>query len=63
MHIISHGGLYIVVSDNLFQGIGVHTRFSGSCNEGVSEDVAREAFTLAAAKLPFPTRFVSRQVI
>jgi large subunit ribosomal protein L16 len=31
--------------------------------EGVSEDVAREAFTLAASKLPFATRFVSRQVI
>ena len=31
--------------------------------EGVSEDVAREAFTLAAAKLPFATRFVTRQVI
>ena len=31
--------------------------------EGVSEEVAREAFTLAAAKLPFATRFVSRQVI
>ena len=31
--------------------------------EGVSEDVAREAFRLAAAKLPFPTTFVSRQVM
>ena len=31
--------------------------------EGVPEEVAREAFTLAAAKLPFATRFVSRQVI
>ncbi len=31
--------------------------------EGVSEDVAREAFRLAAAKLPFPTQFVSRQVM
>ena len=31
--------------------------------EGVSEEVAREAFTLAAAKLPFATRFVSRQVM
>ena len=30
--------------------------------EGVSEDVAREAFRLAAAKLPFPTTFVSRTV-
>jgi large subunit ribosomal protein L16 len=28
--------------------------------EGVSEDVAREAFTLAAAKLPIQTVFVSR---
>ena len=28
--------------------------------EGVSEDVAREAFTLAAAKLPIQTAFVSR---
>ena len=31
--------------------------------EGVSEDVAREAFRLAAAKLPFPTAFVSRTVM
>jgi large subunit ribosomal protein L16 len=31
--------------------------------EGVSEDIAREAFTLAAAKLPVATRFVSRQVL
>jgi large subunit ribosomal protein L16 len=31
--------------------------------EGVSEDVAREAFTLAAAKLPFATQFVTRQVL
>ena len=31
--------------------------------EGVSEDVAREAFRLAAAKLPFPTTFVERQVM
>ena len=31
--------------------------------EGVSEEVAREAFQLAAAKLPFPTTFVSRQVM
>ena len=31
--------------------------------EGVSEDVAREAFRLAAAKLPFATKFVSRQVM
>jgi large subunit ribosomal protein L16 len=29
--------------------------------EGVSEEIAREAFTLAAAKLPIQTRFVSRQ--
>jgi large subunit ribosomal protein L16 len=31
--------------------------------EGVTEDVAREAFRLAAAKLPFPTEFVTRQVM
>ncbi len=31
--------------------------------EGVSEVVAREAFHLAAAKLPFSTAFVTRQVI
>jgi large subunit ribosomal protein L16 len=31
--------------------------------EGVSEDVAREAFRLAAAKLPFSTTFVTRQVM
>jgi large subunit ribosomal protein L16 len=31
--------------------------------EGVSEDIARTAFTLAAAKLPIATRFVSRQVL
>ena len=31
--------------------------------EGVSEDLAREAFTLAAAKLPFPTTFVKRTVM
>ncbi len=32
--------------------------------EGVTEEVAREAFTLAAAKLPIATKFVSRaQVI
>ena len=31
--------------------------------EGVSEDVAREAFKLAAAKLPFRTAFVSRTVM
>ena len=31
--------------------------------EGVSEEMAREAFRLAAAKLPFNTKFVSRQVM
>jgi large subunit ribosomal protein L16 len=31
--------------------------------EGVSEEVAREAFRLAAAKLPMKTTFVSRQVM
>jgi len=31
--------------------------------EGVSEDVAREAFKLASAKLPFKTAFVSRTVM
>lgn len=31
--------------------------------EGVSENVAREAFRLAAAKLPVKTAFVSRQVV
>jgi len=31
--------------------------------EGVAEEVAREAFRLAAAKLPVSTAFVSRQVI
>jgi large subunit ribosomal protein L16 len=31
--------------------------------EGVTEEVAREAFRLAAAKLPFKTEFVSRQVM
>jgi large subunit ribosomal protein L16 len=31
--------------------------------EGVSEDIAREAFRLAASKLPFGTVFVSRQVM
>lgn len=31
--------------------------------EGVNEDVAREAFRLAAAKLPFPTTFVKRTVM
>ena len=31
--------------------------------EGVDEGVAREAFRLAAAKLPFPTAFVTRTVM
>ncbi len=31
--------------------------------EGVQEDVAREAFRLAAAKLPVATTFVTRQVM
>ena len=31
--------------------------------EGVTEDIAREAFRLAAAKLPVKTTFVSRQVM
>jgi len=31
--------------------------------EGVPEDVAREAFTLAAAKLPMATTFVKRSVM
>jgi large subunit ribosomal protein L16 len=31
--------------------------------EGVDEKVAREAFRLAAAKLPIATAFVSRQVM
>ncbi len=31
--------------------------------EGVTEDIAREAFRLAAAKLPMATAFVSRQVM
>lgn len=31
--------------------------------EGVNEDVAREAFRLAAAKLPVKTAFVRRQVM
>ncbi|MDD3516710.1 MAG: 50S ribosomal protein L16 [Chromatiales bacterium] len=31
--------------------------------EGVSEEIAREAFKLAAAKLPIKTVFVSRQVM
>ena len=31
--------------------------------EGVSEEIAREAFTLAAAKLPVSTTFVTRTVM
>ncbi|MEL6449500.1 MAG: 50S ribosomal protein L16 [Pseudomonadota bacterium] len=31
--------------------------------EGVNEDVAREAFRLAAAKIPMATTFVKRQVM
>jgi len=31
--------------------------------EGVTEEVAREAFTLAAAKLPIATKFVSRSQV
>jgi large subunit ribosomal protein L16 len=31
--------------------------------EGVTEEIAREAFRLAAAKLPFPTAFVTRTVM
>jgi large subunit ribosomal protein L16 len=31
--------------------------------EGVNESIAREAFRLAAAKLPFKTNFVIRQVM
>ncbi|MDD3448027.1 MAG: 50S ribosomal protein L16 [Gammaproteobacteria bacterium] len=31
--------------------------------EGVSEEIAREAFRLAAAKLPFKTTFVMRTVL
>ena len=31
--------------------------------EGVSEEVAREAFKLAAAKLPFKTTFVARTLL
>ena len=31
--------------------------------EGVSEDIAREAFRLAASKLPLQTAFVTRQVM
>ena len=31
--------------------------------EGVTEEIAREAFALASAKLPFATQFVTRQVM
>lgn len=31
--------------------------------EGVSEELAREAFALAAAKIPLPTTFVKRSVM
>ena len=31
--------------------------------EGVTEETARDAFRLAAAKLPFPTAFVKRQAM
>ena len=31
--------------------------------EGVTEQIARDAFKLAAAKLPFKTNFVIRQVM
>ena len=31
--------------------------------EGVTEELAREAFALAAAKLPFETTFVKRTVL
>ena len=31
--------------------------------EGVSEELAREAFALAAAKLPLPTSFVKRTIM
>ena len=31
--------------------------------EGVDEETAREAFRLAARKLPFATKFVERQVM
>ncbi len=31
--------------------------------EGISEEIAREAFALAAAKLPIPTTFVKRTVM
>jgi large subunit ribosomal protein L16 len=31
--------------------------------EGVTEEIAREAFRLAASKLPVATTFVSRQAV
>jgi large subunit ribosomal protein L16 len=31
--------------------------------EGVDEDLAREAFKLAAAKLPVKTTFISRAIL
>lgn len=31
--------------------------------EGIAEDLARESFTLAAAKLPFKTTFVKRTIL
>jgi large subunit ribosomal protein L16 len=31
--------------------------------EGVSEEVAQEAFRLASHKLPFPTKFVRRREV
>jgi large subunit ribosomal protein L16 len=31
--------------------------------EGVTEELAREAFALAASKLPLPTTFVERTVM
>jgi len=31
--------------------------------DGVSPDVARQAFELASAKLPLPTKFISRQTL
>ena len=34
-----------------------------STMEGVQEDVARQAFKLAAAKLPFQTQFVVRTIM
>ncbi|MHA1565750.1 MAG: 50S ribosomal protein L16 [Alphaproteobacteria bacterium] len=31
--------------------------------DGVSPDIARQAFELASAKLPLPTKFISRQTL